>query len=283
MGTALVALTFVPAVMATNVPATYLDRETPATYGLPYESVSFETPDGVTMSAWYVPSTNNAAVVIRHGSGSTRSNVLRQSVVLAHHGYGVLLADARGHGLSEGQAMDFGWFGDADIAAAVTYLTGRRDVDPTRIGVVGMSMGGEEAIGAAASDPRIHAVVAEGVTGRTAADTAWLSDVYGVRGAVQEGLELLRYTLTDLLTSAPTPISLSDAIGRASSTPFLLIAAGNVADERHVINNLGDASQHVTTWVVPGSGHTQGLTTAPAEWERRVTAFLDETLRSPDP
>lgn len=102
--------------------------------------------------------------------------------------------------------MDFGWFGDAGISAAVTYLADRPDVDPSRIGVVGMSMGGEEAIGAAASDPRIRAVVAEGATGRTNADTSWLSDVYGLRGAVQEGIEWLRYTLTDLLTSAPKPI-----------------------------------------------------------------------------
>jgi pimeloyl-ACP methyl ester carboxylesterase len=33
-------------------------------------------------------------------------------IVLAEHGYGVLLFDARGHGLSEGTAMDFGWYGD---------------------------------------------------------------------------------------------------------------------------------------------------------------------------
>ena len=50
-------------------------------------------------------------------------------------------------------------------------------------------MRGEEAIGAAATDPRIRAAVAEGATGRTAADKAWLSDAYGWRGRLQEGLE----------------------------------------------------------------------------------------------
>ena len=206
----LVALIFVPAVMATNVPATELDDDDPATFGLSFENVTFETSDGVTVSAWYVPSENDAAVVMRHGAGSTRTDVLQHTIVLAGQGYGVLLADARGHGLSGGRAMDFGWFGDSDISAAVTFLTSRPDVDPARVGVVGMSMGGEEAIGAAASDPRIRAVVAEGVTGRTDADEHWLSDQYGVRGTVQEGMEWLRYSLADLLTSAPKPISLSD-------------------------------------------------------------------------
>ena len=50
-------------------------------------------------------------------------------------------------------------------------------------------MGGEEAIGAAATDDRIRAVVAEGATGRTAADKAWLSEEYGLAGVVQETMQ----------------------------------------------------------------------------------------------
>lgn len=92
--TALVALILVPAVMATNVPATELDVADPAFFGLSFENVTFDTSDGVTLSAWYIPSTNHAAVVIRHGAGSTRSDVLPQTLVLAHHGYGVLSRSA---------------------------------------------------------------------------------------------------------------------------------------------------------------------------------------------
>ena len=31
-------------------------------------------------------------------------------------------------------------------------------------------------------------------------------------------------------------------------------------------------------WVVPGAGHTGGLRTRPAEYERRTTTFLDRAL-----
>ena len=109
---------------------------------------------------------NHAAVVLLHGAGSTRSSVLDHAVVLANHGYGVLLFDARGHGRSGGRAMDFGWYGDKDVTAAVSFLQTRPDVDDDLIAAVGLSMGGEEAIGAAASDRRIRAVVAEGATHR---------------------------------------------------------------------------------------------------------------------
>jgi len=123
-----------------------------------------------------VPSRNRAAVVVLHGSGTTRSNVLDQAAVLAKHGFGVLMIDARGHGDSGGDAMDFGWHGDDDVGAAARYLMSRADVDPGRIGAVGLSMGGEEAIGATATNRTLRAVVAEGAIGRVAADLGWLSD-----------------------------------------------------------------------------------------------------------
>lgn len=62
---------------------------------------------------------------------------------------------------SGGKAMDFGWNGDGDIIAAVDFLVARPEFDPSRIAVFGLSMGGEGAIGAAATDSRISAVVAD--------------------------------------------------------------------------------------------------------------------------
>ena len=119
--------------------------------------------------------------------------MLDHAVVLARHGYGVLLYDARGMGRSGGRAMDFGWYGDRDVAAAVSFLASRPEVDPTKIGAVGLSMGGEEAVGAAALDQRIRAVVGEGVTNRTDADKGWLTEAHGFRGWLQQRLEWALY------------------------------------------------------------------------------------------
>jgi dienelactone hydrolase len=271
--------TLVPAVMATNVPPIALGDDTPAAHGLDAVDVTYRSADGVLLAAWYVPSRDGAAVVLRHGAGSTRTAVLAHAAVLASHGYGVLLTDARGHGDSGGRAMELGWHGDADIAAAVTYLAGRGDVDPRRIAVVGLSMGGEEAIGAAAADARIAAVVAEGATGRTEDDNAWLPDEYGLAGWLQRGLDQVRFAATDLLTPASPPRSLVDAVRDASPRPVLVIAAGDVADEQHVAARLRRAAPvSVSTWTVAGSGHTAGLGVAPAAWERHVIDFLDGVI-----
>jgi pimeloyl-ACP methyl ester carboxylesterase len=267
-----------PAIAVSNVPTSDLDA-IPASVGLDVESVMVTTADGVELAGWYVPSENGAAVLVRHGSGSTRSNVLPEAAVLAEHGFGVLLLDARGHGASDGRAMDFGWYGDLDIAAGTRFLASRADVDPGQIGVLGSSMGGEEAIGAAATNDLVAAVVAEGATGRTAADKAWLSDEYGLRGTLQEQIERLQYGLTDLLTAASPPSSLRDAVNGSADTRFLLISAGTMPDEVDAAAHIAaGAPDRVDTWTVAGAGHTAGLQLAPEEWERRVVGFLQETL-----
>ena len=277
MVTAVVAFVVAPAVAATNVPRPEIGA-TPASKGLPYEALTVTTDDGVRLAGWYLASTNRAAVVLLHGAGSTRSDVLDEAAVLASHGFGVLMIDARGHGDSGGRAMDFGWHGDADIAAATRYLANRSDVDRQRIGVVGMSMGGEEALGASATNALIQAVVAEGATARSAADEAWLSDQFGVRGLMQEQLERLQDGVTDALTSASVPTS-SRAAVEASDARYLLITAGDVADEGHAAAYVaGGAPDRVETWTVPDAGHTDGLQTQPDEWEARVIAFLTDSL-----
>ena len=175
--------------------------------------------------------------------------------------------------------MDFGWHGDADIAAATAFLATRPDVDPDRIGAVGMSMGGEEALGATATNQRLRAVVAEGATARAAADEAWLSDRYGARGALQEQLERVQDWVTDALTNASVPTSTRTAVEAAGLTRYLLITAGDEADEGYAATYVAAAApDRVEIWTVEGAGHTEGLEVEREEWTERVVTFLTEAL-----
>jgi uncharacterized protein len=173
--------------------------------------------------------------------------------------------------------MLWGWHGDADLAPAVTYLAARPDVVDDRIGAVGMSMGAEQAIGAAGVDDRILAVVAEGASGRGP----------GTEGDAPAGVagwagRLFAWTATqaaDLLTSAHAPPSMRSAVEATAPRPVLVIAAGDVAAEATAGRHFqAGAPDSVELWVVPGAGHTDGLGTDPAGWERRVVAFLDRAL-----
>jgi pimeloyl-ACP methyl ester carboxylesterase len=252
----------------------------PGDGGLQYQDVRIPVGDGVTLTGWWLPTRNGAAVVLRHGSGSTRSSVLRQAEILARHGYGVLMTDARGQGESTGPRMAWGWFGESDLAAAMGFVEGLPGVDDDRIGVVGHSMGGEEALGALGRDARVRAVVAEGVTGRSARDLGWLVDAYGWRGTVTLGVHRAQTAVADLLSPASVPPSLTSAVAAAAPRQVLLITAGTVPDEGHAAARLRAAAPgSVEVWTVPAAGHTAGLSTAPAEWELRVIGFLDGALR----
>lgn len=265
------------AVIATNRPPGTLGATTPAKYGLDYGNVAFRTADGVRLSAWYIPSRNGAAVVLLPGSGSTRTAVLPQAAVLARHGYGALLVDGRGHGRSGGHAMDFGWWGVRDIAAAVSFLTRQSSVGPGKIAVLGESMGGEQALAAIGSDPRIGAVVAEGVTGQQLADKGWLP--HGIDGAMQRGMEWMEYTVAGLLSGAPRPMSIPDAVRAAAPRRALIIVGAGVPDEPVAARWFEQASPaNVHVWVVPHAGHTHALATAPQAWETHVISFLNTAL-----
>jgi len=238
--------------------------------------VAIDAGDGVVLAGWYVPTRHGAAVVLSHGAGSTKDDVVRQAEVLAGAGYGVLAFDARGHGGSTGPAMDLGWWGEADIKAALDTLTTIDGVDPDRVGLVGMSMGGEESLGAAGIDSRVSAVVAEGATQRTAADkSGWLPR--HPLGWLQRAMDTERDLIVGVLTDAPRPASLSEAVA-ASNAPVLLITASQVPDEAAAAKWIKDANPRVEVWTVPDAGHIGGLAVAPDEWRGVVVGFLDDAL-----
>jgi hypothetical protein len=110
-----------------------------ADLGRPYQDVTLTTSDGLRLAGWYVPSRNRAVVIVSPG----RTGPVPHARLLARRGFGVLLFDRRGEGRSEGDFNAFGWGGDSDIKAALDFLARRRDVDPERIGGLGLSVGGE--------------------------------------------------------------------------------------------------------------------------------------------
>ncbi|HEU5241152.1 MAG TPA: hypothetical protein VFU25_04000, partial [Ornithinibacter sp.] len=72
---------------------------------------------------------------------------------------------------------------------------------------------------------------------------------------------------------------LRDAVVDAADTEFLLITAGNVADEGHAAAYIQSGSNgRVTVWNVDGADHTAGYDIAPEKWKKAVVDFLDRSL-----
>ena len=159
VGVALSAFAFAQPVALSYVVTHAAKGHVPAAnLGAAHENVQFETSDGLTLKGWYVPSRNGAAVIAFAGRRDTQL----RARMLVRHGYGVLLFDRRGEGESEGDPNLFGWQGERDVHGAVAFLQRRPDVDPQRIGAIGLSVGGEMLIEAAAESSALKAIVSEG-------------------------------------------------------------------------------------------------------------------------
>lgn len=116
-------------------------------------------------------------VIALHGTGGSTANMMALCRKLAERGFIAVAIDARYHGdrkSAKGQsdyhdAIVRAWRGGGehpfyydtvwDVMRLVDYLQTRDDVDPARLGLIGISKGGIESYLAAAADPRIAVAV----------------------------------------------------------------------------------------------------------------------------
>ena len=247
--------------------------------GAPHENVSFETSDGLELKGWYVPSKNGAAVISFPG----RKGSQKPAAMLARHGYGVLVFDRRGEGESDGEPNILGWNGDRDVKAAIDYLQTRSDVDPEHIGGIGLSVGGEMMLEAAAEDHDLRAVVSEGAGARAYSDSV---DELGYQEKVDPVSKLLftansavRVGALSVLTNQAPPKNLTSLVGRIAPRPVMLIAAPNSKHGEELNRDYyAAAKEPKTLWELPESSHVGGLDARPREYERRVVSFFDDAL-----
>ena len=244
-----------------------------ADLGRPYERVTLHTADGLRLTGWYVPSRNRAAVVVFPG----RSGPVPHARLLARRGYGVLMLDRRGEGESEGELNLFGWNGEGDLRAAVDFLSARHEVDSDRIGGLGLSVGGELLLQAAAHDPRLRAVVSEGAGVRSLAEHLHTPGV----GRVQRwGTNwVVQTAAVAVLSGTQPPPDLAGLAARVAPRSVLLIRARD-GNPDEALNEVyaGRIGRTATLWTLNRGGHTGALAADPAEYERRVVGFLDRAL-----
>jgi uncharacterized protein len=240
--------------------------------GASHENVTFTTADGLRLRGWYVQSKNGAAVIAFPGRKGTQ----KPARMLARHGYGVLLFDRRGEGESEGDPNAWGWEGYQDVDAAVRFLQARPDVEPGRIGGIGLSVGGEMMLEAAAKSRGLNAVISEGAGERSVREYLDMTE--------KDWLALPSYAgLTAgvaLFSNHAPPASLKDLVGRIAPTPVFFIYGEHGQDGERDLNPTyyAAAGMPKTLWKVPGSGHVGGINAQPMQYERHVVGFFNRTL-----
>ncbi len=238
--------------------------------GRPVVAVSVTTRDGLLLHGSYVPSRNGAAVIV-----FPREWTADQARLLARHGYGVLMLDLRGYGDSQGAPNAFGWGSTRDIDAAVAYLQSRPDVESGRIGGIGLSVGGEQMLQAAAGNPGLRAVVSEGAGSRSVREEL----LYGLPALPSIPSAAVQTAALTVLSGHLPPPALTAVVAKIAPRPIMLIYAGHGGGGEELQPRYFAAARGPKyLWMIPEAGHTGGYRARPAEYERRVVGFFDQTL-----
>ncbi len=250
---------------------------TPADKGFDYEDVSLTTADGLELVGWYIPSQNRAAVILLHGYGGNRLGMMLHAETLANQGYGVLFYDQRASGESEGDMRSWGWLDVADVDTALAYLQARPEVDANKIGIFGSSTGAEIAIAAAARNPDIAAVGADGPGYTVQQDAVPPQSITEAISYFNAGLLVL---MMQLRSGASAPQPLTEAVTQITPRPLWLISTTTEFDfERRMAEQFYDlAGEPKAHWHIPEAGHGGGPSARPEEYAQRLVDFYDQAF-----
>lgn len=142
------------------------DKTFPQSDKVEHAKITFHNRYGITLAADLYKPKNAAgplaAIAVSGPYGAVKEQVSgRYAQTLAERGFLTIAFDPSFYGESGGtpRYLTSPEISTDDFSAAVDYLTTRQDVDPQRIGILGICGWGGFALNAAANDPRIKATV----------------------------------------------------------------------------------------------------------------------------
>ncbi len=262
-------------------PAYYHYKHSLADYpDLHPEEIAVKSASGVVLRGRFFDGPNRDLIVLVSGYGDTQEQMLPYAEFLHQAGFDTLTYNARARSDSGGEYVTLGVLEPIDLDSVVQYAAQRTDVDPGKIGVLGISMGGATAILTAARDRRIRAVV----------DDCGFSDAPSVIAASFEHfihLPAIPFApVTVWIASHRAGIDVNgvrpdEVIGQISPRPVLIIhgLADYVVPVANSERNFKAARQPKELWLVPGARHGEAHTVAKAEYEQKVVDFFESALK----
>lgn len=211
------------------------------------EDVWITTADGVRLHGWFlraadaVPGEVRPAILHCHGNAGNVESHLGFSRFLTHSGFHVLIFDYRGYGRSDAAGRLRRSMLSGDALAAFDALAARPDVDPSRVGTYGVSLGGVFALHVASQRPSVAAACT------VAAFSSW-------GGVAADHVPLIGSVL---IPAGLDPVDMVPAIG---SRAYLIVhgEADDIVPVRHagVLEAAAEAARvSVRVARIPGGNH----------------------------
>ncbi len=243
-----------------------------------FEIVQIKSYDDLTLKARFLKNSNSngKAVIIAHGyhgSGEDMQGITKYYYDL---GYDILKPDARGHGMSGGNYIGYGWHDRKDYVDWVDFLI--EEKKESNIFLHGFSMGAATVMMTSGEKlpSEVKGIVEDsGYTTVKAELTHQMKYLYNLPAfpimEVTSGITKLRAGYTFGEASAV------DCVMKNKLPLFIIHGDQDELVPTEMANEIFEAStSEKEIWIVPGAGHTEAYTVAEEEYQKRLKAFLDK-------
>ncbi|MFI5353444.1 MAG: alpha/beta hydrolase [Candidatus Binatales bacterium] len=253
-----------------------------AAFGADFQNLMIARRDGLKLAAWWIPASKPAGIVIMHGAGNNRHDVLPFAKFIHAAGYPVIALDEIDHGDSDdaGWGVGYGWRQRDDVLAAVAELRAR---GLRQIGALGFSQGAAAAIFAEAeSNGSLAAIVSDSAYANLGAMMRQMPSIAGLNPLFAD---TIFFESGFWIGASPDRIAPAQAAGHLGGCALMVIhgAADTVvpvanAQAIYAAAHGDKELWHKEIWIVPKADHIVAFENEPDEYSRRVTGFFDRYL-----
>lgn len=234
----------------------------PASYGLEFEEVRFNTSDNLVLHGWYIPGTCDITLVWFHGNAGNISDRVGNIVDLRQHmDIGIFIFDYRGYGLSEGVPSEQGTYIDGE--AAMSHIASRTDIDQSKILLFGRSLGCSIAAEIAIRRKTYALVLESGFTSIQAMVSKMYSSIPGIETFARKFIKTQYNTLSK--------------IGMIS-TPIMIIHGNR---DEIIPHDMGlelykAANPPKRFYSIKGAGHNDAYIVGGSDYYKAIVDFLED-------
>lgn len=252
---------------------------TPDDLSLPFEHITFLTDDNISLAGWLIVRNPNApTIIICHGLGSSKNDMMDNVVCLVDVPCNIFLFDLRAHGESEGACTSFGFLEQKDLSAAISFLNTTPLIQNKSYGLWGESMGAVISVLEGWRHQNVKAV--------------WLdSCFFSLARSFELQLQKMNFPVFPFLHIATrlyairfrksvVRVSPVDVIAKLSPRPIFVVCGTEDArvPEGDFLRLFDAAEKPKEMWFVPGARHVETLRLYPEEYGNRVRNFFASHL-----
>ncbi len=238
------------------------------------QNLQVTAEDGVVVSGWYWPGKpEQAAVVLCHGVGANRTQMLDQAAMLVRAGYAALVFDFRNHGISGGDTTTYGHAEQRDVRAMAAEITRRSPRSP--VVLWGLSMGAASLLLAAPTIPGLAGAIAESPFDSMPETFRHHNDLY-FPWPTFPVVDLTLWVMSLKDGYDPWSVSPIAAVAKSPDIPMLFVAGRE--DRRMppaLVRRVADAHAGQTSFFIGEGSHAVIFQASGRTYRERVLRFLE--------